>query len=285
MAEEEGQVHDEGQGEQVVEEAEPQQPPQPDPDTEKRAKLMGWVPKESFRGDPSKWRPADEFVSRAEELMPIMKTQLRKYEDTISGLQTELHGTRQTVEKIVKMSEKANQMAYERAVSDLTARQMQAVASGDTQAWMALETEKAKIQKPEPIQVEQPRQQNVNNEENPLFKTWHKDNEWYLADPVMTRYANAYAQEHQNPNIPYMTWLDAVAEAVKEAFPHKFQNPNRAKPASVDGGSQRGGAGPGRPKAKSYNDLPADAKMQCDKYVNQKLMTKEKYVQEYFAEV
>jgi hypothetical protein len=74
-----------------------------------------------------------------------------------------------------------------------------------------------------------------------------------------------------------------VKEGVKEAFPHKFDNPNRNKAASVDGGANRG-ASTGRPKSKTYNDLPADAKMQCDKYVNQKLMTKEKYIQEYFEE-
>jgi hypothetical protein len=102
----------------------------------------------------------------------------------------------------------------------------------------------------------------------------------------MTRYANAYAQENPaNPGVPYMTWLDNVRAAVEEAFPHKFQNPNRSKPAAVDGGAQRGVPAPGSSKTKNYNDLPRDAKMQCDKYVSQGLYkTRDDYVKVFFEE-
>ena len=271
---------------EVAEEAgEAEQPsPQVDPEKIKRAKMMGWVDKDQFRGDPDKWRPADEFIARADELMPIMRSQMRKYEDTISSLQTELKGTRETVEKIVKVSEKTSEMAYERALSDIRKRQLDAVAAGDTQQWLNLEDEKSKLPRPEPVEFAPKQPPHTTDQQNPLFTKWHTDNEWYLSDPAMTRYANAYAAENQNPNIPYMTWLDMVGEAVKEAFPHKFQNPNRAKPAAVDGGAQRG-AVPGKPKSKGYNDLPVDAKRLCDKYVSSGLYkTKEDYVKVYFEE-
>jgi hypothetical protein len=270
---------EEVQEEPVVEE----QAPVVDPETEKRAKMMGWQPKEKYPGPPFKWLPAEEYVSRAEELMPIMKGQLRKYEDTISSLQTELGTTRKTMEKVVKMSEKVAQREYEKAKNDLIKAQAEAVAAGNTSEWARLEGEKDKLEPPEKVEVPQAQAQNMQGEANPVFKQWHVDNDWYLSDPAMTRYANAFAAENQNPGIPYIQWLNMVKEGVKEAFPHKFDNPNRNKAASVDGGANRG-ASTGRPKSKTYNDLPADAKMQCDKYVNQKLMTKEKYIQEYFEE-
>ena len=72
--------------EEMIAEEEPVVPPV-DPELEKRAKMMGWVPKEEFRGDITKWTPADQYVKRADELMPIMKTQMRKYEATIGDLQ------------------------------------------------------------------------------------------------------------------------------------------------------------------------------------------------------
>jgi hypothetical protein len=258
--------------------------PQADPEVEKRARMMGWVDKNSFRGDVNKWRPADEFVARADELMPIMKTQLRKYEDHIAGLQTELQTTRKTVESIVKMSDKANQMAYERALSDIRKQQAQAVAAGNAEEWARLEHDKDNLPKPEPVHQPPPPQQH--DQENPMFKRWHTENEWYLSDSTMTRYANAFAQENPAPpGVPYMTWLDNVKAAVEEAFPHKFQNPNRSKPAAVDGGAQRGVPAPGSSKTKNYNDLPRDAKMQCDKYVSQGLYkTRDDYVKVFFEE-
>lgn len=259
------------------------QPFQADPEVEKRARMMGWVDKDGFKGDPERWRPADEFVKRADELMPIMRTQLRKYEDKFSKLTEELTTTRQTVEKVVKMSEKAGKIAYEQAMADITKRQLEAVAAGDTQKWMELEEGKRKVEKPEPIKIEQPAQ-TTPNVETPEFKAWHVDNDWYLNDPVMTRYAHAYAQENPNPGGPstFRGWLDGVRSAVAEAFPHKFANPNRGRPAGVDGGAQRGG-GAGGGRKKSYNDLPAEAKAQCDKYISSiKGYTREKYVADYF---
>src|SRR5512137_545580 len=103
------------------------------------------------------------------------------------------------------------------------------------------------------------------DDENPVFKNWRASgNDWYMKDEQMTRYANAFAEEHRNPDIPYDKWLDKVGEAVREAFPSRFENSARNRPPSVDGGSTRGG-GSGRPRGKTYGDLPQDAKMQCDK--------------------
>ncbi len=248
-------------------------------EVEDRAKKMGWIPKDQFKGDPERWRPADQFVRRADELMPIMRVQLKKYEDKISNLETEVRTTKGTMQKIVSMADKVGQREYERAKADLTKKQVEAVAVGNVEEWSKLEGEKDKLEKPEPVQVEKPMQE----PENPQFKTWHVDNDWYLSDSAMTRYANAVASE--TPKMAsYTDWLRVVETAVKEAFPHKFTNAARGKPAAVDGGNTRGGGG-GRPRGKSYNDLPSDAKTQADKYVSQGLFkTREDYVKSYYAE-
>lgn len=281
---EEDQVVLEEAGEEQEQEQEPQTP-QVDPEVEKRAQMMGWVPKETFRGDPARWKPAEEFVQRADELMPIMKGQLRKYEDTISSLQNEVMSTRKTMEQVIKMGEKVSEREYQKARADIIRAQAEAVAAGDAEKWQQLEAEKDKLEPPQKIEVRPPTTQQMDGNENPVFKQWHADgNDWYLSDPAMTRYANAFAAENQNPGIPYVQWLNMVKEEVKNAFPHKFENPNRAKAAAVDGGAQRG-ANPGRPKAKGYNDLPADARIQCDKFVTQGLLSKEQYIKDYFEEV
>ena len=45
--------------------------PQP-AETEDKARRLGWVPKEEFKGDPENWRSADEFMARGEQLLPIV---------------------------------------------------------------------------------------------------------------------------------------------------------------------------------------------------------------------
>ena len=271
---------EEVQENEIVEEPQAPVELQVNPEVENRAKGMGWIPKEEFRGDPAKWRPAEEFVERAESLMPIMKTQMKKYEDKITSLESEVRTTKGTMEKIIKMSDKVSQREYDRAKSDLIKQQVQAVSEGDTEKWMQLENDKEKLEKPEPIPVEKPVQQ----AENPMFKTWHDQNDWYLNDPTLTRYANAIGAETTNPNMPYLDWLKSIETAVKEAFPHKFTNTNRQKATAVDNSEMRGGALV-RPKGKSYNDLPQDAKGHCDKYISQGLFkTREDYVKSYFEE-
>ena len=40
---------------------------------EEKAVAMGWVPLEEWKGDPEQHRPADEFVARGEQILPIVK--------------------------------------------------------------------------------------------------------------------------------------------------------------------------------------------------------------------
>lgn len=257
-------------------------PIQPESEVIDRAKLMGWVPKEEFKGDESRWRPADEFVSRADELMPIMKAQLRKYETELSGLKTTIEEQKKTTEKLVKMGETVSQQAYERAKRELVQQQMEAVATGNVTAWERLEGEKEKLVKPEPIPVPENRVEPL----NPDFQQWHQGNDWYLKDEDMTMFANTYGQKlaKDTPNLPYPQWLANVEDKIKKAFPHKFTNPKRDAASIVDSGAGRTG-GVTSTRAKSYNDLPADAKKQCDIYVRDGLIkTREAYTKSYFGE-
>ena len=266
-------------GEQVVETP---SEPQPASEVVERAKLMGWVPKEEFKGDESRWRPADEFVSRADELMPIMKSQLRKYETELTGLKGTIDEQKKTMEKLVKMGDTVGQQAYERAKRELKTSQMEAVATGDIAAWERLEGEREKLIKPDPIAVPS---SDIPGTENPDFKSWHQGNDWYLKDEDLTLFANTYGQKlaAEMPKLSYSQWLVNVEDKVKKAFPHKFTNPRRAQASPVDSSASRSSASLTR--AKNYNDLPADAKKQCDKYLEQKLFkTRDDYVKIYFEE-
>jgi hypothetical protein len=242
-----------------------------------RAKGMGHIPKEEFRGDPEKWVDAEKYVERAENLMPILKSQLGKYEGEISTLKATVASQTKTTEQILKMNEKTQKLAYDMAVKDVTEKQAKFVEDGNVDEWRRLEGEKEQIAKPEPVKIEEP-------EQNPAFNQWHTGNEWYLKDEGMTDYANLHAQRitKANPSMPYDEVLTEVEKKIKDTFPQKFENPNREKPSVVDSGATREIA----PKqGNTYNDLPADAKAICKQNVDQGLYkSKEDWVKSYFEE-
>ena len=243
-----------------------------------RARMMGHIPKEEFRGDPEKWVPPDKYVERAESMMPIMKSQMGKYENKISNLEAQIESQKKTTEKLLKMGETVQKRAYEQAKKDLTAQQVQAVSDGDVEKWQRLEYQKESLPQPEVIEAEQP-------VSSPVFDQWRSGNEWYLKDEDMTDFANLYGQkmQQQNPNMPYDQILTSVEKKIKETFPTKFENPNREIPSAVDGSTNRQVTE--KSNGQSYNDLPADAKAMCNQNVEQGLYkSKEDWVKAYFEE-
>jgi len=245
-----------------------------------RARGMGWIPKDEFRGDKSRWRPADEYVQRGDEMLPIMKAQMAKYEAKINALQGTVDGQRENTEKLLKMSEKMEERSYEKARNDIIKKQSHAIKEGDSAAWESLENEKFNLEKPKPAVEVTPTPQ-----VSPEVQAWQDKNTWYTTDEDMTAVANAHLQNmrRENPGVPMPTILTNLESRVKAAFPHKFENPARDIPAAVDSSST---APPAESTGKkTYSSLPADAKEQCRMGIESKLFkTKEDYVKSYYAE-
>jgi hypothetical protein len=270
------------QEDEIQEEVPPETPPEVPQEVQDRARLMGHIPLEEFKGDPKRWVPADKYVERAESLMPILKSQLGKYESKILNLESTVESQRKTTEKLLKMSEKIGTQAYEQAKRELTKKQMLAVENQDVEAFEQIEKEKDLLVKPEPIEAP-PEPQS-----SPSFDSWKGENSWYGTDPDMAMFADSYGRQYKqtNPNATYEQVLAEASKKVKNVFPHKFENPNRNIPSPVDSGGV--GGGELQTGKKTFNDLPADAKVQCRKFVaDQKMFlikTNEDYVKSYFEE-
>jgi predicted RNase H-like nuclease (RuvC/YqgF family) len=92
-----------------VEDVPRETPPEISQETIDRARMMGWRPKEEFPGDPDKFTPADKWVERGENMIPIMKSQMGKYENKISSLEAQIESQKKTTERLLKMSETVQQ--------------------------------------------------------------------------------------------------------------------------------------------------------------------------------
>jgi hypothetical protein len=122
------------------------------------------------------------------------------------------------------------------------------------------------------------------SEKDPVFEEWHKSgNDWYMSDHDTTVFANGFVAEHPElRDLDQREFLGAVEAAVKKAFPQKFENQNRNRPAAVDGGATRGGGG-GRTGEKSFASLPQEAREACDRFIKKGVFkNRQAYVEKYY---
>lgn len=263
--------------------------PKADPAVEQRARIQGWVPKEEFRGDEARWIPADEFVKRADHMMPILKSVNRKLEGQVSEMSRKLAETQDLMGKMVKINEKYSDSLYEQQVGDLKTKKRQAAQEGNWELYDRLEQQEGKLSRPEKVEVK-PSEPSPGI--HPDIAKWQEENStWFGKDPELTEYAQFVGEQLKNNKSPLATpgneyaFCQEVKRRIQATFPSKFQNPNRNR-SMIDESDTRGSdtfTGNGK---KTWNDLPDDAKRQCNKLMTEiKEYTKEKYLKDYFEGV
>lgn len=249
-----------------------------DPAVESEARQMGWVPEEDFRGDKSKWRSAEEFVERGREILPIV---LKNKEELLVKnrvLEAELKEMKTAIEDFKEYRKADKDRMYKQALQDLKAKKKEAIADGDGELAVELDDaidelkESAKDAPVTPVEK--------TDQLDPEFVKWVDETEWYRKDAALQHAANAAAIDVQAifPQLKGRAFLDKVSDLVKDKYPEKFGNTRRTNSNTVEEG---GNTQPRSTKKKSYDNLPADAKAACDKFVKQGIMSKEDYVNEY----
>jgi hypothetical protein len=240
--------------------------------TEKRAREMGWRPKEEFKGDPDKWTDAMTYVQRGETVLPIIKAERDR-------LRTEIAEIRSTVKQFAAHHATVEKRAYEKALADARRELNQAVKEGDEKTAEAKAEEIAELRANKPAEGKE-----AIKEIAPEVKEWLADNRWFHTDELLRDYATRLHDRflRDRPDLSLEENLALVSKDVKKRFPEKFDNPYRSKPPAVEGSSGAASRGNGK---KSYADLPVDAKAACDRFVKTiPGYTRDKYVKEFFGE-
>jgi cytochrome c556 len=255
--------------------------------TEKEARLLGWVPKEDFR-DGDAWVDAETFVKRGKEINPILR---KNNEILLKKLETATQEIAE-VKKAAKEFEKFQKEQADRKVKEITNQlevlkqsRKDAITSGDGEAVVAIEEQmdELKAEKQTTLEeakapVEEP--QAKTQVLDPLVVAWMDKNEWFGVDRTLTVLANEVGAQlnQKNPNLRGEAFFEALDEALVAEFPEKFGKKERANPIE---GTTKGSNRPVGGSAKSYKNLPADAKQACDRFVRQGFMTQEDYVRDY----
>lgn len=267
------------------------------------ARRMGWRPKDEYRGDETKWVDAKTFVERGERELPIIRERYRKLDDRLVATERKLDEAdkrlKESTEVLLElreMSQRSEQVGYQRAMRDLSEKERKAVEAADVAAYDAVQIEKRQVAEtyapksngktpvapvPAPAAPMPPT--------NPIIDRWVADNPWYQSNQSLHMYAREVDMEveREHGEWPLENKLAEVKRRVVAKFPEKFGMSNNPVPPQrrVAPPVSQSSAPPPKPKGKSVRDLPPEAKHALDRF--KKTIpgyTDQMYLDLYFAE-
>ncbi len=250
---------------------------------EAEARRMGWSEKDKWRGPEDKWVDASTFVERGKTILPIVQANNRKLQESIDQLRTQLKeatdGNKELRESIGAIEEFHNEnlkQQVERVRTELKEQLKAAKKDGDVDAEVELtdkltrlnsdekKVEKAAETKPAEKKTEQTGPVDHN------FNAWRAkpENAWFGADRKKTAMALEFGRDvaaerpdlRQSDGMPSAEFYAEVANRVEEFFTPKGQKFDKVS------GSKTTKSGTDSGKAKTYDDLPEDAKAACAKF-------------------
>ena len=238
-------------------------------EVEHEALEQGWKPKSEWmaQGKPEdEWRPAKEFKERGELFQKI---------ETLSQ---ELKSTRSTMKALQGHYEKVKETEFKRALETLKQDKRSALEEGDVDAVMEIDDKIATVRETQRAQAAAEQAQTP--EVHPEFVAWVSRNQWYSSDKEMQTFADSIGRAYalSKPGVQPSEVLKHVTAKVKQTYPEKFTNPRRSETGAADASSST----PSRKKADSF-ELTADEEKVMNKLVSQKVMTKEKYIEQIKA--
>jgi len=253
-----------------------------DADVEREARNLGWVGKEEFRGDPGKWRPAEEFLDRGKRILPIVLKDNERLQRNLDRVKDELKEIRQSTKEIVEFHTQAAKREYERGRREIEAKIEAATANADTNAVRAEMQNLDALNKQHIPAAPKTETTQTKPQVDPEMAAWIEKETWFNRDRALNGFAIDVYEQIQREK-PGLTTAETLAETKKrtvDKFPEKF-GINPARDGVVAVGTPTGGTS-GRKKGKTYDDLPADAKAACDRYVkNIPNYSRDKYVKDY----
>jgi hypothetical protein len=234
---------------------------------EQRAIEMGWRPKEEFEGEEDDFIDAKEFVRRK----PLF--------DKIEHQNKELKEVKKVLRSLQDHHTKVKETEFKRAVDYLKVQKKEALEMGDHDKVIELDEQLVDIKAAQKA-AEQAEAVEKPQQVHPDFTAWVDGNKWYAQDKSLRLFADnlgvSYAQE--NPELEPKEVLQYVTKMVKRTFPDKFQNPSRARPAAVDGGTATA-----KPTKGDSFQLTDEEVRVMNQFVRAGILTKEQYINDVKA--
>ena len=250
------------------------------------ASRKGWVPKDEYTGDPSKWVDAKTFVQRGERFTKNLMREVEALKKQIEGFE----GTKAAFAKFHEESIAKKDTELKEAISALRVQRSAATREGDDELAIQIE-DRIDLLKEQQKEVKAiPKETapaSAPNMEDPVLNEWIEDgNDWFRDDPKLREYAVALGNElvAGGEKTRGRKFLDRVRERMVEEFPRRFKAAStpggRQDPVGGDAGGAHGGSSGG---GKTEADLPKVDRDLMRQFIKEGWTTKEKFLSSYFA--
>lgn len=236
-------------------------------DVEQKAMAQGWVPEDQYEGT-GKWRTAEDFLDRGELFAKIDEEKRRR---------SALEGT---VQELKKHYKKVQETEYKRALANLKAEKVAALNDGDAARVVEIDEAIADTKAEAATAAAEPERQATQQQaQNPAFQIWVNRNSWYTNDRAMKAFADTVGDDLvANGRTNPIEILAEVEKQVKKEFAHRFSNPNRSRPGTVEGGGAKGS------QSRDTFQLTAEETRAMNRFVKAGVLTKEQYVKDIKAQ-
>lgn len=261
----------EGEGEQQ----------QPDPKVEARARDMGWVPKDRYKGDPEKWRSAEEYVRRGEEVLPIVAAEKRRLEQQLTETKAEF---KETLARVERMNQKALERQRLQIEQQFEGVKTAYVETGNVKGYNDAERAKKQALKDfdEAVADKEDDKAKPNGKANGAdglnqrdrgeLKDWVDSNPWYNRSPKLHGAADEHFDDVSR-EMPYASMAEKLAEVskrVEDEFPSLFgkKGSGGTRHAAVEGSGGRGPEG-GDGGGEYWAKVPAAVKATAKQHIEE----------------
>jgi len=110
-----------------------------DTELETRARRNGWRPQDEYRGPEDDWLPAEDFIKKVEEEVPVLRERNRFLSDQLGKQESQLNEQGVKIDEMSSVltefnehNKRSDERAYARAKIDLEAQMATAVEEADT---------------------------------------------------------------------------------------------------------------------------------------------------------
>lgn len=230
-------------GEELPENVIPPVVPQPrneNAEIERRARNLGWHPKDEYLGPPGKWVDAATFIKRGEDILPVLRDNNKRLLERTDRQTTEIYELKKSLteqsevlKELREIARTSNDRGYARAVAELKSQQRDAVASADTEKFEKVTEQIEEIERARATTFAPAPKQPVPEKPSvaPEIEQFISENDWFTADTVLNQ---AMQNEHvllrrMKPGLSLEDNLAEAKEAVMSRFPDKFGQPNGSK--------------------------------------------------------
>lgn len=221
---------------------------------------------------------ASTYILRSKDIQKTMRDHNKDLKGQVSSLSGSIDALKDHNERVYNADVKRMQ----NEITTLKAQKREAVELADVDKVELLDKQIEEVQK----DISEPKKAESSN--NPVYDEWVADNQWYLTDDDMAKYADTVAEQYQGA--PADRLYNLVRAKVAEVFPEKFEsvktdNSTRidnvktddvkpiGPPAPVESGQTKGNS-----SSFSKADLSQDQLTIMNQFVGTGVMTEEQYI-------